>query len=152
MFKGTFHITSPRMLWSFFFKNYAQIWKNLFLAISLKLNTRSSIVIPLWVGLATYYISFIDTEDVWRMHEDVMTRKLKITLSLGLYFHGVLSQLQFGLPFQLYMSNHCLFAIFLSKKTLWSSKTKDRNLFTVACNCSFLVKRFRLHRNLLLFL
>ena len=45
---------------------------------------QSSIVIPLFVGLATYYISFINTEDVWRMHEDVMTRKLKIPLSFWL--------------------------------------------------------------------
>jgi hypothetical protein len=45
---------------------------------------QSSIVIPLCVDLATYYISFIDTEDVWRMHEDVMTRKLKIPLSFWL--------------------------------------------------------------------
>ena len=44
---------------------------------------QSSIVILLFVGLATYYISFIDTEDVWRMHENVMTRKLKITCLLA---------------------------------------------------------------------
>ena len=44
---------------------------------------QSSIVIPLFVGLATYYISFIDTEDVWRMHEDVMTRKLKFPFLLA---------------------------------------------------------------------
>ena len=47
---------------------------------------QSSIVIPLCVGLATYYILFIDTEDVWRMHEDVMTWKLKISLSFDWYF------------------------------------------------------------------
>jgi hypothetical protein len=77
MFKGTFHITSPRMLRSFFFKNYAQIWNNLILAISLKLNIRSSIVMCLCVGMVTHYISFIDTENVRRVYEDVITKKLK---------------------------------------------------------------------------
>ena len=45
---------------------------------------QSSIVIPLCVDLAIYYISFIDTEDVWCMHEDVMTRQLKIHLCFWL--------------------------------------------------------------------
>ena len=81
----TFVITNQKMLGQAFLRNYAQIWTFLFLFISHTLMIRSSIVIPQCVGLVIHYISLSYSENVRRVYEDVMSKKLKIGQTLSFY-------------------------------------------------------------------
>ena len=83
---------------------------------------QSSIVIPLFIGLEKYYILFIDTDDVWRMHEDVMTRKLKIPLTFDWYFHYLVYLLSCTCPITV-----CL--PFSFRKKLWGRQKHKIGIF-----------------------
>ena len=81
---------------------------------------------------------------VWVIREDVMTKKHE-NLMIFQRFQ------QSDSPYLFYVIclwNHKLVNVCWPSRSRWRS---NRNLLTVACNCSILVKRFRFYRNLLLF-
>ena len=132
-----FRLLTPKSSVQFMGTLWPKNWKNtdfLLVTVSFLLIEKSEI--PQLKALTSSSISSSYSNELWAIQEDVMTKATKIWWFLTTYF--VLSHWPFLFKV-VTLWNYKLIKVYWLSRSRWSL---NRNLLTVACNCSPLVLLF----------